>query len=98
MKRLSKQHVLLMHTQMLQASGGSDGIRDDGLLDSALHAPFQTFGGVDLMPCRNSCPFCMASFLVFAAVFLDYSHLISIAKIPRSPYAMGFEGFFKTSI
>ena len=50
MKRLSKQQVLFLHTQMLQASGGSDGIRDDGLLDSALHAPFQTFGGVDLYP------------------------------------------------
>lgn len=48
MKRLTKQQVLLLHTQMLQASGGSDGTRDDGLLDSALHAPFQTFGGVDL--------------------------------------------------
>ena len=50
MKRLTKQQVLLLHTQMLQASGGSDGIRDDGLLESTLQAPFQTFGGVDLYP------------------------------------------------
>lgn len=50
MKRLSKQQILLLHKQMLHTSGGSTGVRDDGLLDSALHAPFQTFGGIDLYP------------------------------------------------
>ena len=50
MKRISKQQILLLHTQMLHASGGSTGIRDDGLLDSALHAPFQTFGGSTSAP------------------------------------------------
>ncbi len=50
MKRLSKQQILLLHKQMLHTSGGRTGVRDDGLLDSALHAPFQTFGGIDLYP------------------------------------------------
>ena len=50
MKRLSKQQILLLHTQMLHTSGGRTGVRDDGLLDSALHAPFQTFEGIDLYP------------------------------------------------
>ncbi len=50
MKRLSKQQILLLHKQMLHTSGGSTGVRDDGLLDSALHAPFQTFGVIDLYP------------------------------------------------
>lgn len=35
---------------MLQSYGGVDGIRDEGLLDSALAAPFATFDGRDLYP------------------------------------------------
>lgn len=31
-------------------SGGSSGLRDEGMLDSALNAPFQTFGGEDVYP------------------------------------------------
>lgn len=41
---LSKKQVLLLHAQLLEESGGSDGLRDEGLLDSALSAPFQGFG------------------------------------------------------
>ena len=32
------------------ATGGSDGIRDKGLLESAVNAPFQSFGGWDVYP------------------------------------------------
>jgi death-on-curing protein len=35
---------------MLERTGGFAGIRDEGLLDSALASPFQTFGGTDLFP------------------------------------------------
>ncbi len=35
---------------MISATGGTDGIRDEGLLESALEAPFQTFGGADIYP------------------------------------------------
>jgi death-on-curing protein len=45
MKRLTKQQVLLLHQQLLDQFGGTAGIRDEGLLDSALSTPFQTFGG-----------------------------------------------------
>ena len=50
MKILSRQQVLLLHQQLLQASGGTTGIRDEGLLDSALMAPFATFDGKYLYP------------------------------------------------
>ena len=50
MKRLTKRQVLLLHEQLLQEFGGTAGIRDDGLLKSALAAPFQTFGGQSLYP------------------------------------------------
>ena len=50
MIRLSKSQVLFIHDQLIAETGGSPGLRDEGLLDSALNAPFQTFGGEDVYP------------------------------------------------
>jgi len=47
---LTKEQVLLLHKSIYERYGGSYGVREDGLLDSALEAPFQTFGGEDLYP------------------------------------------------
>lgn len=48
MKKLNKSHVLKMHSLLIKETGGSEGVRDEGLLDSALNAPFQSFDGDDL--------------------------------------------------
>ena len=50
MKRLSKRQVLLLHEQLLSVTGGSAGVRDGGLLESALETPFQSFDGQDIYP------------------------------------------------
>ena len=50
MIRLSKSQILLIHDQLISETGGSSGLRDEGMLDSALNAPFQTFGGEDVYP------------------------------------------------
>ena len=50
MKKLTKEQIIQMHRELIEAHGGSDGIRDSGLLDSALSAPFQTFSGNYLLP------------------------------------------------
>ena len=50
MIRLTKKQVLMLHTQLIESTGGCDGIRDEGLLDSALEIPFQSFGGEELYP------------------------------------------------
>ena len=50
MIRLTKPQVLLIHDQLIAETGGSSGLRDEGMLDSALSAPFQTFGGEDVYP------------------------------------------------
>ena len=36
MIRLSKGQVVLLHKRLIETTGGSNGIRDDGMLDSAL--------------------------------------------------------------
>ena len=45
---LSREQVLYLHNKLINATGGIDGIRNEGLLDSALQAPFQAFGGEEL--------------------------------------------------
>ena len=50
MIRLSKTQILLLHEQLIAETGGSSGLRDEGMLDSALNAPFQTFDGKDAYP------------------------------------------------
>ena len=50
MIRLSKPQIFLLHEQLIAETGGSSGLRDEGMLDSALNAPFQTFGGEDVYP------------------------------------------------
>ena len=50
MKTLSKNQVTALHSALIREFGGLDGIRDEGLLESALAAPFQTFGGEPVYP------------------------------------------------
>ncbi len=45
---LSKDQILLLHKQLIKETGGSEGIRDEGLLDAAINAPFQSFNGKDI--------------------------------------------------
>ena len=50
MIRLYKRQILLLHEQLIAETGGSSGLRDEGMLDSALNAPFQSFSGEDVYP------------------------------------------------
>ena len=47
---LSKEQIKRLHENMIISTGGSDGIRDESLLESALSAPNQTFDGMELYP------------------------------------------------
>lgn len=40
MKRISKEQVIKIHSMLINQTGGIDGIKDEGLLESALNAPF----------------------------------------------------------
>lgn len=50
MKKLTKKQIIMLHEMLIAESGGSPEIRDEGLLDSAINAPFQSFGGSELYP------------------------------------------------
>jgi death on curing protein len=44
------EDVLMIHENSIKDFGGSHGVRDIGLLESAIARPFQTFAGEDLYP------------------------------------------------
>lgn len=50
MRYLTLKEALELHHRIIEQSGGSSGIRDFGLLESALAQPLMTFGGEDLYP------------------------------------------------
>ena len=50
MKFLTKRQILALHSALAAQSDGIDTLRDEGLLDSAIHAPLQTFDGAPLYP------------------------------------------------
>ena len=43
MKILTKAQVLMLHEQLVNETGGSPGLRDEGLLESSSASPFQEF-------------------------------------------------------
>ena len=50
MKYLTVKDVLLLHDIAIDKFGGSHGLRDLGLLESAVARPQSSFGGEDLYP------------------------------------------------
>ncbi len=50
MKIITKNQIILLHDQIISETGGTRGLRDEGLLESALFTPFQVFGNEELYP------------------------------------------------
>jgi len=53
MIKFSKDKVLLLHKLIAEETGGSIGVRDEGLLESALEAAFSGFGGKEFYPSKE---------------------------------------------
>ena len=78
MKRLSKEQVIKIHNMLISQTGGSDGIRDEGLLESALNAPFETFDGEYIYRTIKAKAAKLGYFLVKNHPFLDGNKRIGI--------------------
>lgn len=53
MIKFSKEKVLLLHELIAQETGGSVGVRDEGLLESALQSAFAEYGGQEFYPTKE---------------------------------------------
>lgn len=47
---ISAEDILLIHSRVIEGSGGLDGLRDSAGLEAAVFAPMQTFDGQELYP------------------------------------------------
>ena len=47
---LAKEQIIKLHEYLIRETGGSQGLRDESLLDAAIHAPFQSYDGIDMFP------------------------------------------------
>ena len=47
---LTKDQIIMLHNAIYERYGGALGVLNEGMLDSAVQAPFQTFGGEELLP------------------------------------------------
>ena len=58
----SKEQALAVHGAAVDRFDGTPGVRDEGLLDSALARPFASFGGNEAFPddISKACALCHA--------------------------------------
>ena len=71
MIKFSKDKVELLHQMIAQETGGAVGIRDEGLLESAIEGIFQTFGGKELYPTKEEKGARLGYMLISNHAFLD---------------------------
>ena len=53
MIKFSKEKVLLLHQLITEETGGSIGVRDIGLLESALENAFSSYDGIEFYPTKE---------------------------------------------
>lgn len=78
MIKFDKDKVLLLHQLMAEATGGSTGVRDNALLESALENCFQTFGGEELYPTQEEKAAQLGYSLISNHAFVDGNKRIGI--------------------
>lgn len=71
MKYLTPQNVIQIHFELVESTGGSQGLRDLGLLESAVMRPQQTFSGKDLYPTLILKAAALVHSLLLNHVFVD---------------------------
>ncbi len=91
MKRVSKEHILLLHEIIVKYSGGSSGVRDEGMLESAINSPFATFGGTSLYPTIQSKAAKLCSGLIRNHPFIDGNKRIGILAMMSFLEANGIQ-------
>ena len=78
MIRFSKEKVLLLHKIMAEATGGSTGLRDEALLDSALESAFAGFGDREFYPTKEEKGARLGYALISNHAFVDGNKRIGV--------------------
>ena len=83
--------VLAIHDSMIEKYGGSFGIRDLGLIQSALARPQASFGGQDLYPTLLDKAAALFHSLMFNHAFVDGNKRTTLTVTARFLYINGYE-------
>ena len=78
MIKFSKDKVKLLHQMLAEAKGGSVGVRDEGLLDSALESAFTRFGDQEFYPSKEDKGARLGYALISNHAFVDGNKRIGI--------------------
>ena len=78
MTKISSEKIKLLHQLMAEATGGSIGVRDEGLLDSAVESAFTTFDGIELYPSKEEKAAKLGYSLVSNHAFVDGNKRIGV--------------------
>ncbi len=81
MIKISKDKVLLLQQLMIEETGGSAGLRDMNLLDSAVENIYQTFDGIELYKTKEEKAAMLAFSLINNHAFVDGNKRIGIFEI-----------------
>ena len=73
-----EEKVLLLQQLIIESSGGSFGVRDSALLNSALHSVYQTYDGVELYPTKEEKGARLCYSLISNHAFLDGNKRIGV--------------------
>ncbi len=78
MIKFSKEKVLLLHQIIAEATGGSIGVRDEGLLESALESAYASFGEQDFYPSKEEKGARLGYALISNHAFVDGNKRIGV--------------------
>ncbi len=78
MMKFSKERVLLLHQLMAEATGGSVGVRDEALLDSALESAYAGFGDREFFPSKEEKGARLGFALISNHAFIDGNKRIGV--------------------
>lgn len=88
---ISLDEVLAIHDDMVERYGGSFGIRDLGLIQSAIARPQATFGGMDLYPTIIDKAAALFHSLIFNHAFADGNKRTALTSTARFLHLNGYE-------
>jgi death on curing protein len=91
MRYLTIDEVLALHRLVVEQSGGSHGVRDFGLLDSAVVQPYMAFGGQELYPTVADKASALAFSLVLNHPFVDGNKRVGHAAMESFLVLNGYE-------
>lgn len=91
MRYLTLPEVLDIHRRVIEQSGGADGVRDLGAVESATAQPQMTFAGNELYPTIDSKATALCYSLVMNHPFVDGNKRIGHAAMETFLVLNGYE-------